>query len=49
MTAIGNTPATINLPTSIKIVNCSSGNIISGGIWNQNQVITEITSVATTL
>lgn len=34
VTAIGNAPATLTLTTTIKIVNCSSGNIITGGSWN---------------
>ena len=42
VTAIGNTPATLILPTIIKIVNCSNGNIISGGTWNQNLVISDL-------
>ena len=48
VTAIGNTPATLTLATTIKIVDCSSGNIISGGSWNQNQVITDLSAGTTT-
>ena len=48
MTAIGNTPATLTLPTNIKIVDCSTGNVISGGSWNQNQLITDLSAGTTT-
>lgn len=36
VSAIGNSPAFITLLTTIKIVDCSNGNVISGGSWNQN-------------
>ena len=48
MTAIGNTPATLTLATTIKIVDCSNGNIISGGSWNQNRLYTELSTGITT-
>ena len=47
VTAIGSTPATLSIPSIIKIVNCSSGNLITGGDWNANQLFTELTGVAT--
>ena len=47
ITAIGNTPATKTISSIIKIVNCSSGNVISGGNWNNNQLFTELTVGAT--
>lgn len=34
VTAIGNTPATLSLPTTVKIVDCSNGNVITGGTWD---------------
>ena len=48
VTAIGNTPATLSLPTTIKIVDCSNGNVISGGSWDQNQLFTELSAGLTT-
>ena len=33
VTAIGVTPAVLTLSTTIKIVDCSNGNTISGGTW----------------
>lgn len=43
VTALGNNPATLTLLTSIKIVDCSSGNVISGGTWNLNQLLIDLT------
>ena len=48
VTAIGDLPATLNLATTIKIVDCSNNNIISGGTWNQNQLFTDLTTALTT-
>ena len=48
VTAIGNSPATKTIPSTIKIVDCSSGNEISGGDWNNNQIFTEVTVGTTT-
>ena len=44
ITAIGKPPTVLPLPTKIKIVNCSSGNIIKGGDWNTNLVLTDVTA-----
>ena len=48
VTAIGNIPATLTLETIITVVDCSSGNVISGGSWNQDQVITDLSAGTTT-
>lgn len=47
MTAIGNVPATLSLSTIIKIVDCSSSNVISGGTWQTNVLYTDLTSSET--
>ena len=36
VTAIGNTPATLTIPSIIYIVDCSNGNFITGGNWDDN-------------
>ena len=48
ITAIGNNPATLTLPTSVKIVDCATDNSISGGSWVQNKLVTELTVGPTT-
>ena len=48
VTAIGNTPATKSIPSSIKIVDCSNGNVISGGTWQTNLLYTDLTTASIT-
>lgn len=48
VTAIGNSPATLSLPSTIRVVDCASQNVISGGTWLANRVYTELTASITT-
>ena len=43
ITAIGKSPATLVLATTIKVVDCSTGNSISGGSWQTSRLYTDIT------
>ena len=35
-TAIGENPSTLTIPTTVKIVDCSNGNAITGSTWDDN-------------
>ena len=48
VTTVGEVPSTLSLPTIIKIVDCSNGNVITGGSWETNRLYTEITTSLTT-
>ena len=45
VTAIGNTPATLSIPTNIQVVDCSNGNVITGGTWETLKIYTELTTL----